>query len=173
MVALELFAERGVNGTTLQMIADRLGVSKAAVYYHFRTKDDIVMAVAQPVYDDIARLVRIAQALPDPATQREVVVSGLVDLAVQHRGLSAVVQSDPVMNAVMQSHKEFEEAMASLTDLLDGPSPDATSRVATSMILGGISSVTTDPRLREVADGDLRRILLDCAQHLLRTSIPS
>ena len=47
--ALHLFAERGVNGTSLQMIADHLGVSKAAIYYQFHTKDDIVLSVGSPV----------------------------------------------------------------------------------------------------------------------------
>ena len=42
-----LFAERGVGGTSLQMIADALGVTKAAVYFQFRTKEEIVLAVAE------------------------------------------------------------------------------------------------------------------------------
>jgi len=43
--ALRLFSERGMEGSSLQMIADELGVTKAAVYYHFKTKDDILDAV--------------------------------------------------------------------------------------------------------------------------------
>ena len=46
--ALALFADHGVNGTSLQMIADHLGVSKASVYYQFHSKDDIVLAVIRP-----------------------------------------------------------------------------------------------------------------------------
>ncbi|HEX3784954.1 MAG TPA: helix-turn-helix domain-containing protein [Pseudonocardiaceae bacterium] len=41
-VALELFAEQGYEKTSLREIAERLGVTKAALYYHFRTKEDIV-----------------------------------------------------------------------------------------------------------------------------------
>src|SRR5262245_6380774 len=44
--ALDLFAEHGVNGTSFQMIADAIGVTKAAVYHQFRTKDEIILAVA-------------------------------------------------------------------------------------------------------------------------------
>ncbi len=64
--ALNLFAERGVNGTSLQMIADHLGVSKAAIYYQFHTKDDIVLSVVRPVFDDMDRLVRIAETISSP-----------------------------------------------------------------------------------------------------------
>jgi AcrR family transcriptional regulator len=46
--ALDLFAEHGVSGTSLQMIADRMGVTKAAVYHQFRTKEEIVFAVIDP-----------------------------------------------------------------------------------------------------------------------------
>jgi len=41
-VALELFAERGYEKTSLREIAERLGVTKAALYYHFKSKEDIV-----------------------------------------------------------------------------------------------------------------------------------
>src|ERR1041385_8027277 len=49
-VALELFARYGVGGTSLQMIADELGVTKAAGYHQFRTKDDVVVAPAQAAH---------------------------------------------------------------------------------------------------------------------------
>src|SRR5262245_61648465 len=45
--ALELFTRHGVGGTSLQMIADALGVTKAAVYHQFKTKEEIVVAAAQ------------------------------------------------------------------------------------------------------------------------------
>ena len=45
--ALVLIAEHGVSGTSLQMIADAMGVTKAAVYRQFRTKDEIVIAITE------------------------------------------------------------------------------------------------------------------------------
>src|SRR5215831_11140152 len=41
-IALELFAEQGYEKTSLREIAERLGVTKAALYYHFKSKEDIV-----------------------------------------------------------------------------------------------------------------------------------
>ena len=41
-VALELFTENGYEATSLREIAERLGVTKAALYYHFKTKDEII-----------------------------------------------------------------------------------------------------------------------------------
>jgi AcrR family transcriptional regulator len=42
-VALELFTEQGYDKTSLREIADRLGVTKAALYYHFERKDQILL----------------------------------------------------------------------------------------------------------------------------------
>ena len=43
--ALDLFIEQGFDGTSLRQIAEQLGVTKAALYYHFTSKDDILMAL--------------------------------------------------------------------------------------------------------------------------------
>ena len=45
--ALKLISERGVSGTSLQMIADEMGVTKAAVYRQFKTKEEIVIAITE------------------------------------------------------------------------------------------------------------------------------
>jgi AcrR family transcriptional regulator len=44
-VALDLFIEQGFDGTSLRQIAEQLGVTKAALYYHFESKEDILMAL--------------------------------------------------------------------------------------------------------------------------------
>jgi AcrR family transcriptional regulator len=58
-VALDLFGEHGVSGTSLQMIADAVGVTKAAVYRQFKTKDEIIIAVTE-----MHRMVGILQSDP-------------------------------------------------------------------------------------------------------------
>jgi AcrR family transcriptional regulator len=42
-VALELFNSKGYDATSLREIAERLGVTKAALYYHFERKEDILL----------------------------------------------------------------------------------------------------------------------------------
>src|SRR6185369_14993893 len=54
-IALELFIEQGYEQTSLREIAERLGVTKAALYYHFRTKDDIVDSLVQDRIETIER----------------------------------------------------------------------------------------------------------------------
>jgi AcrR family transcriptional regulator len=50
-VALELFNDQGYEKTSLREIADRLGVSKAALYYHFERKEDILLELHLRLHD--------------------------------------------------------------------------------------------------------------------------
>ncbi|MCP2339375.1 TetR/AcrR family transcriptional regulator [Actinomadura rupiterrae] len=66
-VALELFAEQGYEKTSLREIAERLGVTKAALYYHFKTKEDIVSSLFAEVGEKVDEL--LAWAASEPMTQ--------------------------------------------------------------------------------------------------------
>src|SRR5215813_10573621 len=83
--ALDLFAEHGVGGTSLQMIADHIGVTKAAVYHQFKTKDEIVLAVAEGELANLEAAVEAAEGETDPGRARDLLVSRIVDLAVERR----------------------------------------------------------------------------------------
>ena len=50
-IALDLFVDQGYDGTSLREIAERLGVTKAALYYHFEAKEDILMALHMRLHD--------------------------------------------------------------------------------------------------------------------------
>ncbi|MFD4401663.1 TetR/AcrR family transcriptional regulator [Nocardia sp. NPDC058499] len=72
-VAMELFSEQGYEKTSLRQIADHLGVTKAALYYHFRTKEDIVASLSDDVRRGIDELIEWAEATPPgPARTTEI-----------------------------------------------------------------------------------------------------
>ncbi|MFE9576499.1 TetR/AcrR family transcriptional regulator [Nocardia sp. NPDC006044] len=72
-VAMELFSERGYEKTSLREIAERLDVTKAALYYHFRTKEDIVVSLSDDLRRGIDDLVAWAEATPpSPDRAREI-----------------------------------------------------------------------------------------------------
>ncbi len=50
-IALDLFVDQGYDGTSLREIAERLGVTKAALYYHFEAKEDILMALHMRLHE--------------------------------------------------------------------------------------------------------------------------
>ncbi len=50
-MALDLFIEQGFDATSLRQIAERLGVTKAALYYYFESKDDILLALHMRIHE--------------------------------------------------------------------------------------------------------------------------
>jgi AcrR family transcriptional regulator len=66
-VALELFSEHGYDKTSLREIAEHLGVTKAALYYHFKSKEDIVTSLFEDVRQEIEDI--IAWGEPQPRTR--------------------------------------------------------------------------------------------------------
>ncbi|MGE2737671.1 TetR/AcrR family transcriptional regulator [Mycolicibacterium vaccae] len=170
--ALELFADHGVSGTSLQMIADRLGVTKAAVYYQFHSKDEIALAVVKPVFDDIEHLLRISETLPTVQTRREVSASGLVELIIRHRRVSGVFYGDPTVHHLLESHDGFRRLGERLADVLLGPEPDTTTRVAISLLSAGIHGCVTDPGISDLSDAELLDVLLGLTKTFLGACVP-
>src|SRR5215470_323799 len=72
-VALELFAEQGYERTSLRAIAERLQVTKAALYYHFKTKEEILRGVFEDLAASVDELVAWGRTQPlTLATRQEV-----------------------------------------------------------------------------------------------------
>src|SRR4029453_6826332 len=95
LAALDLFAEHGVSGTSLQMIADAMGVTKAAVYHQFKTKDESIIAVTEMQLARLEAALEDAEAADDRAQARELLLNRVIELAVEQRHMGGVMQSDP------------------------------------------------------------------------------
>jgi AcrR family transcriptional regulator len=169
--ALELFAEHGVSGTSLQMIADRLGVTKAAVYHQFPSKDEIVLAVIEPALARLAPIAEAAERLATPAARRQRTLRGIIDLVVEHRRLSAVLSYDPVVMRLVRGHAAVA-TLIRIRALLTGPDPDVAAWVNVAMVSGGLISVGADPAMTDVPDDELHRQLLTTACRAMGVRVP-
>jgi AcrR family transcriptional regulator len=147
----QLFADHGVSGTSLQDIADRLQVTKAAVYHQFATKDEIVIAVAEPVIDRLRRISDLAETMPADLA-RGAVIRGLVDIALTERGTAAVVRRDPTMSQILDAHRPYTEQLERVNAILLGPDPTPERRIALAFAGGGIMAVGSLPGLDGPSD---------------------
>ena len=66
-LALKLFAEQGYEKTSLREIAEQLGVTKAALYYYFKSKEDIVRSLVEDYVADLDELIAWAKEQPRTA----------------------------------------------------------------------------------------------------------
>ncbi len=169
-VALELFAEQGYEKTSLREIAERLGVSKAALYYHFKSKEDIVHSFTDDYFAEFDALVEWAKAQPrSEATRREVLDRYVGIVLAGHEVFRFLEQnraSVETMHAGKERFAHFRDRLDDLVDVLTGPEASLRDRVRASAAVLGIGA-TCRFFLRQADDRDkLRAIVLEMATDL-------
>ena len=165
--ALELFARNGVGGTSLQMIADEIGVTKAAVYHQYNTKDEIVLAAAEAELARLEAVLSEAEAAGSRRKARAALVAGIVDLAVEGRRTVGSILNDPVIVGFFADHRMFRDVMIRLRRLLVGDDTGPEARVQTAILLAAISGAVMHPFVADLDDEVLRAQLLRMAERLL------
>src|SRR5215510_7077190 len=98
-IALELFAEQGYEKTSLREIAERLGVTKAALYYHFKSKEDIVHSFTDDYFTEIDALLDWAKGQPHGDETR---------LAILDRYIRIVMDGSEVFRFMEQNRASMQ-----------------------------------------------------------------
>jgi AcrR family transcriptional regulator len=122
-VALELFAEQGYEKTSLREIAERLDVTKAALYYHFASKEALLAGIIDSLAEPADELVAWSQTQPRTTEFRQEYLRRLAELLQGQlsRWISFVQQNQPVL----RDHTEAGQKMQSRLLLLVAPIIDA------------------------------------------------
>jgi AcrR family transcriptional regulator len=167
MAALDLFAEHGVNGTSLQMIADDIGVTKAAVYHQFRTKEAIVVGAVEIELGNLEAALEAAEADARGPEAVETLLNQVIELAIGRRRLVGTLQHDPVIIRLLGDHQPFQQFMQRLFTVLLGGRFDDQSRVRAAMIAAAIGGAVTHPLVTDLDDETLRSELFGLTQRLL------
>lgn len=167
--ALELFARNGVGGTSLQMIADSIGVTKAAVYHQYNSKEQIVLAAADAELASLESILCAAEAEPSRLRARKLLVQGMIDLAVDHRRTAGTILNDPVVTHSFSEHDSFRQVMDRISHVLMGDDIDHQARVSTAMITAAISGTVMHPLVAALDDDTLRSQL----ERLVRQLLPA
>jgi AcrR family transcriptional regulator len=188
-VALELFAEQGYERTSLREIAERLGVTKAALYYHFKSKEDIVRSFTEDYFARLDALIAWGREQPPGAgTSRE-----LID-----RYITIVLESGEVFRFLERNqatvhgtedgkHRftQFRPRLSALMEIITGPGAPPRSRIRAAAAIFAVSTscmffmkdapeadldaVLPAPPSRE----ELREIVLEFATDLTGNALPS
>jgi AcrR family transcriptional regulator len=166
--ALGLFAEHGVGGTSLGMIASALGVTKAAVYHQFHTKEEIIMAAAEAELARLQAVLDVAEAQPSPEQAREVLVTLIVDLTVERRHTTSPILSDPVIVRLFADHEPLRRVMHRLSRLLIGGDTGPGAHVSTAVLTAALSGAVMHPLVVDLDDDTLRTQLLELARRIFQ-----
>ncbi len=163
-----LFFEYGVSGTSLRMIADHLGVTKAAVYHQFRTKEEIVWTLLEKPLAELEAVVAEAEAIDTREDQLDVLLEGLVDIVLANPEIVGMIQSDPAAARILQAHHLQGDVGRRLTDLLSGPHPDSGARVASVLFGAGLMLMGHHPLIADIDPDTMRRELPRIGRRMLR-----
>jgi AcrR family transcriptional regulator len=149
------------------MIADAIGVTKAAVYHQYNAKDQIILAVAEVVLARLEAAVIAAEAERSRSRAREVLIAHMIDLAVERRRMASVLQRDPVMLRFLEEHEPFRRVMERVNRVLMGGASDARGRVLAATLAAAIAGAVIHPLVLDLDDESLRSHLLRQVRKLL------
>src|SRR5690242_3658624 len=142
-VALELFAEQGYDKTSLREIAERLDVTKAALYYHFKSKEDIVASLVEDYFGQIDELVAWGRTLPKTPESRAEVLRRYFDIVAGGSGVFRMLQHNQAsvnsMAAAKHRSELFRERMDALVSLLTEPDAPLASQLRAAVALASVS----------------------------------
>lgn len=120
--SLPLFAAAGFHGVSMREVAAAVGVTPAALYYHFPSKEQLYQALIARVFSDrLAPLIAQMARDGDPALRLERLVKGLIAMiheepALMRLGQWIMLDTDPARTRVLAEHvfTPFLEAVTAL-----------------------------------------------------------
>jgi AcrR family transcriptional regulator len=174
-VAQRLFREKGFDKVSLREIADEVGVTKAALYYYFDSKDKLLEALAQPF---IEMQDRFAAMLEGEAT-REAWAKGLEEFvrwAIPHRGMFEFARANQTALDELMHRPEFQakhEALHAKTDeALSDESIPLADRVrmvgATGLVWMGLALPTGRATFADADEDQIAEIVIDAIYDVLQ-----
>ena len=169
---MDLFIEQGFDKTSLREIADQLGFSKAAIYYHFASKDEILLALHMRLHEIGRRAMeRFGET---PAEPRSV---GAVARRADRRDLRepAPHPHAPTQRSAFRLHhaEEHDEANQDMEEMFrrvfSDPSVPLRDRVRMISAVGAIMAglVLSGDMLKDVPSEELADLVRDVIGDIL------
>lgn len=145
-VAIALFYEKGYTHTTLQDIADRMGFTKAAIYYYAKNKEQLLVeiytAIVTPAIADARELA--AAPATDGATQFVSLIEQHLQTFLHNVEANAVFEvqnfslSDPAKKRIQALGREYNNLLREVYEkgITDGSIAPGNSTLAVNAVIG-------------------------------------
>lgn len=144
-VALELFTEQGYDKTSLRDIAERLGITKAALYYYFERKEDMLIELHLRLHELAKGTFQELDELPDDRARAAAwpgLIDRFIDQAVENQKLVLLhIRNQNAMQAAGSSERheaENEDLQQRMSKLLTSPEIPFEQRVRMSCAIGAV-----------------------------------
>jgi AcrR family transcriptional regulator len=168
-VALRLFNEKGYEATSLREIADEIGVTKAALYYHFKTKEEIVTSLIDDRVATIDTLVAWGLTLPRTAEGRKEFVRRYAEELYRgnHKATMQFFERNPTALRDHPSGERMREKMLQMLDYLAPTDAELKDRLRTSLAIFAVHATLFVLRDDSITDEQRQTAGLEVALDLL------
>jgi AcrR family transcriptional regulator len=157
-VALALFTEHGYDATSMRELAEQLGITKAALYYHFTSKEAIILSLFEEHLNALDELLAWAAAQPHSPQLSSELLGGWLALAVG-RGLPvmrfAAVNQTAVRAALHTDRGTIQQRMEKATQIIAGPDAPLQERLRVRMALLSVHITVMASHETEADDADI------------------
>lgn len=164
-IALDLFAEQGYEKTSLREIADRLGVTKAALYYHFKTKEDILVSLFDDLSEPLDQLIEWAAAQPRTVETRREVIQRYEEVMIQAKRLFRFLYENQASIRDLNLAEAGRERLFRLMDTLVDEDAPLTHRLRCHLAVMSLSGakhiLNRSPASEEDKRAAAREVALD------------
>jgi AcrR family transcriptional regulator len=147
-VAQELFTCQGYDKTSLRDIANRLAITKAALYYYFERKEDILVELHLRLHAIGTSLLEELEAAPDGSARLAILprlANQMIDFMIENRGLMLLHirnrSAFEALDANERHQQENEDLEQRVTRILSSPAIPLRERVRIAAIFGVIVEV--------------------------------
>ena len=169
-LALARFRVSGFVGTSIADLAGALGVSKAAIYYHYRSKDTLLHRLIDPLLDAIDTCL---QDHTTPARTPRGLLDAYLAVLLAHPEVVPLIATDVAVLNHPTIGPRLRAQNQQLQSLLIGPNTTVAARVRAEAALGAIwRPLIADPPL-DLTDPAHQHILIDAAVATLQPKRPS
>jgi AcrR family transcriptional regulator len=145
-VAQELFTRQGYDKTSLRDIAERLEVTKAALYYYFPRKEDILIELHLQLHALGETIIAELEAAPDGAARVEIwprLANEMIDFMVENRELLLLHNRNRSAFETLEPAKRQDgrDVEARFERILSSPAMALRERVRMAAMVGVITEV--------------------------------
>ncbi len=131
-VALGLFAEQGYEKTSLREIAEQLDVTKAALYYHFKTKEEILVSIFEDLSRPLEDLIAWGREQPHSLETKQEILRRYSEALAAAAPLFRFMQENQATIRELRIGELFKTRMFGLRDILIDRTPTWSTRCAAS-----------------------------------------
>ncbi|MEM8529304.1 MAG: helix-turn-helix domain-containing protein [Chloroflexota bacterium] len=172
-VAARLFAERGYAGTSVRDIAAELGIANPSIYYHFKSKGDLLVELLTEPLKRVEVAALEAEQLSGEARARKI-IGGLLESLEVHGGIVMTVAHDN--QNIPSPHRQIAlEMRPYLIDLLKEVTAEDNRELRITMAIGAVEGIVTDLTAVSAESGrfvqhlrNQREVIIDIVLGILR-----